>query len=166
MTLADFTSPGMIVPHLAGRDRSSVLQELAQTLQREGRVPELLPFYHAVLNREYLVSTDMEGGIAFPHARLSGVKEVAFAFGRTDEPMAWGSKGSRTVRLVFLLAVPATDSTQYLLLLSGLARLTKEEGLLKKIYAAQDTFQMLNILQQVTLRAGATLTDGSNARRA
>ena len=87
MTLADFTSPGMIIPHLRGQDAASVIQELSHALQREGRVPDLLPFYHAVLNREFLVSTDMEAGMALPHARLPGLKELAFAFGRSDQPL-------------------------------------------------------------------------------
>ena len=152
MTLADFTSPGLILPHLRGQDAASVIQELAQALQRERRVPDLLPFYHAALNREFLVSTEMEAGMAFPHARLPGLKELSFAFGRSDEPLAWGTRGARTVRLVFLIAVPATEATQHLLLISGLARLAKESRLVEKLHAAQDTFQMLDVLRQVELR--------------
>jgi mannitol/fructose-specific phosphotransferase system IIA component (Ntr-type) len=156
MTLAEFTSPGLIIPHLRGQEATSVIQELSQAMQREGRVPDLLPFYHAALNREFLVGTEMEGGMAFPHARLSGLKELSFAFGRSDEPLLWGTRGSRTVRSVFLLAVPATDSTQYLLLISGLARLAKQSQLMEKLQAAQDTFQILEVLQQVNLRTNST----------
>jgi mannitol/fructose-specific phosphotransferase system IIA component (Ntr-type) len=58
------------------------------------------------------------------------------------------------VSLVFLLAVPATDSTQYLLLTSGLVRLSKEAALMARLHAARDTFQMLEVLQQITLRTG------------
>jgi mannitol/fructose-specific phosphotransferase system IIA component (Ntr-type) len=155
MTLADFTSPGLIVPHLRGQDAASVIQELSHALQREQRIPDLLPFYHAALNREFMVSTDMEAGMAFPHAEWPGLKNVSFAFGRSDEPLAWGPKAVRTVRLVFLMAVPATDSTQYLLLISGLARLTRESRLVEKLHAAQDTFQMLDVLQQVELRTNS-----------
>lgn len=152
MTLADFTSPGLIIPHLRGQDAASVIQELSQSLQREKRVTDLLPFYHAALNREFMVSTDMEAGMAFPHARLPGLKELSFALGRSDEPLSWGPRAAGSVRLVFLMAVPATDSTQYLLLVSGLARLTKESRLVEKLHAAQDTFQILEVLQQVELR--------------
>ncbi|NOS70392.1 MAG: PTS sugar transporter subunit IIA, partial [Verrucomicrobia bacterium] len=74
MTLADFTSPGLIIPHLRGQDAASVIQELSQALQREQRIPDSLPFYHAALNREFMVSTDMEAGMAFPHARLPALK--------------------------------------------------------------------------------------------
>jgi mannitol/fructose-specific phosphotransferase system IIA component (Ntr-type) len=155
MTLADFTTPGLIIPHLRGQDVAAVIQELSQALQREGRVPDLLPFYHAALNREFLVSTDMEAGIAFPHARLPGLKELSFALGRRGEPLTWGTRTTRTVRLVFLIAVPATDSTQYLLLISGLARLARNSQLVEKLHAAQDTFQILEVLQQIGLRTGA-----------
>lgn len=153
MTLADFTDPGLILPRLRGQDAASVIQELAQALQRERRVPDLLPFYHAALNREFLVSTEMEAGMAFPHARLPGLKELSFAFGRSDEPLAWGTRGARTVRLVFLIAVPATEATQHLLFISGLARLAKQDQLVQKIHAARDTFQILEVLRQIKLRS-------------
>jgi mannitol/fructose-specific phosphotransferase system IIA component (Ntr-type) len=153
MTLADFTCPGLIIPHLRGREAASVIQELSQAMQREKRIPDLLPFYQEALNREFMVSTGMEAGMAFPHARLPGSKELSFALGRSDEPLAWGPKTARPVRLVFLMAVPATDSTQYLLLVSGLARLAKESRLVDKLQSAQGIFQMTDVLRQIELRS-------------
>ncbi|HAB17492.1 MAG TPA: PTS sugar transporter subunit IIA [Verrucomicrobiota bacterium] len=152
MTLADFTSPGLIIPHLRGHDAASVIQELSQALQHEKRIQDLLPFYHAALNREFMVGTDIEAGLAFPHARLPAVKEVSFALGRSDQALGWGTKVSGSVRIVFLVAVPATDSTQYLLLSSGLARLAKDFRLVETLLAAQDTFQIGEVLRRVELR--------------
>jgi len=156
MTLADFTSLGLIIPHLRGQDAASVIQELSRALQRDKRVPDLLPFYHAALNREFMVSTDIEAGMAFPHARLPGLKELSFALGRSDQPLGWGTKASAPVRLVFLMAVPATDSTQYLLLISGLMRLARDSRLVETLHAAQDTFQIAEVLRQVELRSNST----------
>jgi len=156
MTLADFTTGGLIIPHLRGQDVATVIQELSRALQREARVPDLLPFYHAALNREFLVSTDMEAGIAFPHARLPGLKELSFALGRSAEPLTWGMRSTRSIRLVFLIAVPATDSTHYLLLISGLARLAGDDRLVEKLHCAQDTVQFLEVLQQIKLRTSTT----------
>lgn len=155
MTLADFTSPGLIIPHLCGEEAASAIKELSQVLQLEKRVPDLLPFYQAALNREFMVSTNMEAGMAFPHARVPGLKQVSFALGRSDEPLCWGPNAARSVRLVFLMAVPATDATQYLLLISGLARLSKDSVLVARLHAARDTFQMLEVLQQVGLRTNS-----------
>jgi mannitol/fructose-specific phosphotransferase system IIA component (Ntr-type) len=152
MTLADFTSPGLIVPHLRGQDTAMVIQELSQAMRREQRVPDLLPFYHAALNREFLVVSDWEEGMAFPHARLPGLKQVFFALGRSDESLSWVGKAVHSVRLVFLIAVPATDSTQYLSLISGLARLAKNERLVNRLHGARDTFEIIEVLKQIELR--------------
>jgi mannitol/fructose-specific phosphotransferase system IIA component (Ntr-type) len=149
MTLATFTSPGLIIPNLRGDDVASILQELAQALHREHVVGDLLPFYQEALNREFMVSSDLGAGIAFPHARLSALKELCFAFGRTDKPLIWGSRASRRVGMVFLIAVPATDSTQYLLFNAGLARLARDLALMEQLHAAQDTFQILKLLKQI-----------------
>ena len=152
MTLADFTKPGLIVPHLRSRDATSTIHELSLALQREGCVPDWLPFYHEALNREFLLSTDMEAGMAFPHARLAGLKELAFAFGRSDEPFAWGPQITHPVRMVFLLAVPATDAEHYLSLVSGLARLSGNHPLLEIIRGAADGAEIIAAFRQVVLR--------------
>ncbi|MDD3178742.1 MAG: PTS sugar transporter subunit IIA [Opitutaceae bacterium] len=153
MTLADFTQTGLIVPHLQGRDATSVIHELSLVLQRTGIVPDMLPFYHAALTREFLLSTDFESGIAYPHARLPGIKSLAFAFGHSDEPFAWSPRFIHPVRLVFLLAVPATDSTNYLPLLSGLARLSADNRLLEALRETHDAARICGIFSQVSLRA-------------
>jgi len=152
MTLAHFTSPELILPNLRGHDVATVIQELSRALQREKRVPDLLPFYHAALNREFLVSSDWEAGMAFPHARLPGLKELSFALGRCVQPLDWGAKPGHPVRLIFLIAVPATESTQYLSLVSGLARLAKDSRLMEKLRTAADAAQMFEVLQQIELR--------------
>ncbi len=152
MTLADFTCLGLIIPHLRGRDAAAVIQELGQAMQREQRVPDLLPLCQAALDRELLMSTDFEGGMAFPHARLPGLKELSFALGRSDEPLRWGAKATCSVRFVFLMAVPAADLNQYLQLISGLARLAKDSRSVEKLYAAQDPLQILDVLQQIKLK--------------
>jgi mannitol/fructose-specific phosphotransferase system IIA component (Ntr-type) len=164
MSLADFTSPTMIVPNLRGRDVTSVLQELSQALQREGCVQDLLPFYHAALNREFLASTDVETGIALPHARIAGLKSLAFAFGRSAEPLVWAKHAASHVRMVFLIAVPATDATQHLLLVSGLARLAKNPVLLEKLKTAGDIFQILDLLREVPLRQIGVPSAAADAR--
>jgi mannitol/fructose-specific phosphotransferase system IIA component (Ntr-type) len=151
MTLADFTRPGLIVPHLVSRDAPSAIHELSLALQREGCVPDWLPFYHEALNREFLLSTDMEAGLAFPHARLPGLRELAFAFGRSDAPFTWGPGITHPVRMVFLLAVPSAAADQYLPLVSGLARFSGNRSLLDTIHGAADSVALMAIFRQVVL---------------
>jgi mannitol/fructose-specific phosphotransferase system IIA component (Ntr-type) len=152
MTLADYTQPGLIVPELCQRDTAGVVNELSQALQREGYVPDLLPFYHAALNQELLAGSAVECGLAFPHARLSAVKRLQFAFGRTPTPIIWGARGSYPVQFIFLLAVPATDAASYLHLLASLAKLGQQTELLAELRAADSAEAILAALQQIRLR--------------
>ena len=152
MTLDDFTSPSLIVPRVHGREAASVLQELADALMREQRVPDGSKFLEAVLNREAIMGSDWEAGVAFPHARLAELKDLSFAVGRSEEPLAWGGKAVRAVRLVFLIAIPLHQSEQYLSLISGLARLSKAEQIVEKIHRADDAQQIFELLQQIKVQ--------------
>src|SRR5215831_11851451 len=137
-TLRDYTRGSLVLHQLRQRDTAGVISELSQALQRDGCVPDLLPFYHTALNQELLANSGLEGGIALPHARLSGVKRLQFAFGRTPQPIMWGARTRWPVDLIFLLAVPATDAASYLHLLASLARLGRQRDLLIDLREASD----------------------------
>ncbi len=152
VSLADYTGARLIVPRLRGRDPASVIHELSQALHREGWIPDLLTFYHAALNREYLASSELEGGLAFPHALVPGLMRLVFAFGRSSNGVSWRTRADPGVHFVLLIAVPATEATHYLSLISGLALLRKQGHLLDQLLAARDAFQILEVLKRVELR--------------
>jgi PTS system nitrogen regulatory IIA component len=153
-SLADYTRPALVVPQLRERDAAGVIKELSQSLHEQGCVPDVLAFYHAALNHEFLVNSATDSGIAFPHARLNGVTQSTFAFGRAPEPLAWGNRPSSPVQLVFLLAVPATDATGFLQLLSALAKLGQEEQLLTQLRMQESAGSVFEIFKQIKVRHG------------
>jgi mannitol/fructose-specific phosphotransferase system IIA component (Ntr-type) len=153
-SLAEYTRTGLLVPELCQRDTAGIISELSQALHREGCVPDMLPFYHAALNQELLCNSALPCGIAFPHARLNGVRQLRFALGRTPEPVIWGSRGTSPVQLVFLIAVPATDAARYLHLLATLARLGQNAGHLTELRTAETPDAILGILEKIRMRAG------------
>ena len=150
--LADFTSPGLIIPHLQGNDMASALQELSFPMQREGCVTDALQFYQGVLNREFLTGTVWDQGLAFPHGLVLGLEHPKFALGRSERPIIWRTNGLRQIKLIFLLAVPATDWSQYILLESAFAKLGGESPFLTELRAAKDQSEIMSVLQQIKLR--------------
>jgi mannitol/fructose-specific phosphotransferase system IIA component (Ntr-type) len=154
LTLGEYTRRGLIVPELLQRDTAGIIGELSQVLQREGCVTDVLPCYHTALNQELLCNSALECGVAFPHARLSGVKQLTFAFGRTPEPVIWGAKGSWRAQLIFLLAVPATDAASYLNLLASLARLGRRTEVLEQLRVAENAEAILAVLDKIRMRQG------------
>jgi len=152
-TLADYTRPELVVPRLEQRDAAGIISELCQVLQAQGGVSDLLPFYHTALNHELMSNSALECGIALPHGRLSGVKQLQFAFGRVPEPVTWSVKGSCRVQFVFLLAVPATDAAGYLHLLASLAKLAQQPERLAELRFADNQHAIVAVLQKIKLRS-------------
>ena len=142
------------LPRRFGKRPFYSLEHVSQALQREGCVPDLLPFYHTALNQELLGNSALDCGLAFPHARLNGVRQLRFALGRADEPIIWGPKGSWPVQLVFLLAVPATEAANYLPLLASLARLGQQPELLAELRGADTVETILGVLRKIRIRLG------------
>ena len=151
-TLADYTRPALIIPELRQRDTAGIISELSHALQKEGFVPDLLPFYHTALNQEFLGNSALEYGIAIPHGRLSAVKRLQFAFGRLPQPAAWGPGKSWPVDMIFLLAVPATDAASYLHLLASIARLGQQPDTLSELRAAETPEAIWEVLGRSRIR--------------
>lgn len=154
LTLADYTSPALVLANLRGGDVPAVIQELSAALQREGRIADVLPFYQAALNREYLCSTVVEPGWALPHVLVKGVDKPCFALGRAAPSIAWVGNNSPRVRLIFLFATPETDARAYMKLILGVARLNKETPLVDHLLRAVDPFDIFNVLRQVKIPTG------------
>lgn len=151
-TLADFTAPGLLLPALRTRRTASVIGELCAALERANRLSAPLAFYDAVLRHEQACCTAIAPGWALPHARLPGLARLSFALGRSAVDLDWLERGEHPVRLVFLCAVPDADSSTYMALLSGLARLSQDPVLLESLHRAPDSQAMFAILQQIRLR--------------
>jgi len=150
--LAGYTRPSLLVPRLAATDMAGIIKELSLLLHHEGCVPDMLQFYHAVLNREYLIPTAMEFGVAIPHARVDGPASVQFALGRCAPSVVWGSKGALEVEWVFLVAVPSTDAASYLHFLSGLAKFGRQADLRARAQAAGDPGSLYALLEEIRVR--------------
>ena len=147
--VADYTEPSLILPLLRSRDAAGVTAELCSSLQCQGRINDLLPFYHAVLSHESLSSTAMSPGWALPHARITGIRRLSFALGRAAEPLAWF--GGQAVSWVFLFAVPESDGAAYLNLISALARFSQDRWRLERLADALDSQSMFDVLREVPL---------------
>jgi nitrogen PTS system EIIA component len=151
-SLAGYTRPALIVPALRERDTAGVIKELSEVLHQARCVPDLLAFYNAALNHEFLVNSGTDCGIAFPHARLNGVTASSFAFGHTSEPILWGTRPSQPVRFVFLLAVPATDAAGFLQVLSALARVGQTPSVLAALAEQSTADAIFQVLSEVKVR--------------
>jgi mannitol/fructose-specific phosphotransferase system IIA component (Ntr-type) len=150
-TLADYSSPELMVPELRNDTASAVIAELCSTLQQDGRLTDSAAFYDAVMARELLSPTAIPPGWALPHARLKAFTRLSFALAHSSKPFTWfGDSGAR-VQTVFLFAVPEMKAKAYLNLIAAIARLSQNAVLLERLRRARDPKIMFDVLGEVSL---------------
>jgi mannitol/fructose-specific phosphotransferase system IIA component (Ntr-type) len=148
-SIADYTRPELMVPRLGESDPPGIIKELSRRLQDQRIIGDLLSFYHAAINHEFLGHSALSLGVALPHVRSPQVARLTLAVGRTPQPVIWGARGSWPVTLVFLLAVPPTDARDHLALLSGIAGLIRQPENLARLTAASGDMEMYDLLKEI-----------------
>src|ERR1035438_10066550 len=83
VTVADYTRTELIVPRLRECDPAGIVEELSQRLRAQAIIGDVLSFYQAVVNHEFLSNSALPAGIATPHARSAQVSRLTLAVGRT-----------------------------------------------------------------------------------
>ncbi|MEF8718403.1 MAG: PTS IIA-like nitrogen regulatory protein PtsN [Candidatus Accumulibacter necessarius] len=94
--------------------------------------------FDALFSREKLGSTGLGLGVAIPHGRIKGLKQVVGAFVRLAAPVNFDAPDGQPVNLVFVLLVPEVATEQHLQLLSDLAQMFSERAVREKLAAAPD----------------------------
>ncbi|MGO8766599.1 MAG: PTS sugar transporter subunit IIA [Limisphaerales bacterium] len=154
VSIADYTRPELIVPQLRECDAAGIIGELSQRFHAGGVIGDVLSFYQAVVNHEFLSNSALLAGIATPHGRSTQVNRLTVAMGRTSEPVVWGMKESLSVEYVFLLAVPSTDASNHLSLLSGIAAFGRRPDMLARLHTAADARGIFELLKEISMRPG------------
>lgn len=145
--LARALHPDTMVPNLASDSKIGAIKELVNVLHGRGVVADSLSFLQAVLERENLGSTVLEGEVALPHARSRTVHQLGMAVGACARPLDFPSGDDRHgVRLVCLIAVPSEAPGLYLGLLAAAARTLGDSGVRQQLMAAASPSDMHRIL--------------------
>ncbi len=151
VTLGQFTEAGLLVPRLLHPQQEPALEELTQRLEMTGRVEDAAGFLEAVVARERELPTFAGDGVAVPHMRGGGVRQLSMAVGLSEAGIPWGPDARHTVHVVFLFAVPLSEGALYLSLLSGLSSLIRDEVAFPALKAAAEPEAMWKVLDAVRL---------------
>lgn len=157
-TLADFTSPALMVPNLKGQVPAAVIAELCSALQEGEGLSDSEAFCESVMARELMSPTAISPGFALPHARLAGLPNLSFALARSSKPLAWFGENSVRVQVVFLFAVPEAQAKTYLNVISAVAKLSQNPALVRELMRAPDGRAMFEVLKHAPLRQPRSAT--------
>jgi Kef-type K+ transport system membrane component KefB/mannitol/fructose-specific phosphotransferase system IIA component (Ntr-type) len=105
LDLARYLAPHRLLPRLKARTKDEALQELMAPLVAEGVVKNPKEALRALRDREAVMSTGLEDGIAIPHAKTDAVDRLVCAVGLKPEGLEFDAlDGAPTTILVLELA--------------------------------------------------------------
>jgi mannitol/fructose-specific phosphotransferase system IIA component (Ntr-type) len=149
MTFGQFTEPDLLVPKLAGDGQEAALRELTRRLESTGRIQNAPAFLTAALARESQQPIFVGPGVVVPHVRSSDALKLSMAVGLAGEGVPWGRHG--IAKVIFLFAVPSKEAGTYLLLLSGLSRLMRDEAAFAALKKGTQPGEMWRVLDEICL---------------
>jgi len=134
------------VPLDAGT-RPAVLQALIEVAGRTWQVWDPASILKAVKEREDVMSTGFDNGVAIPHPRNplpDAVGQSVLAFGRTLSGIPFGAPGRQMTDLFFL--VLARDASAHLQILARLGRLLQRQGFVDDLRHTESGLEAYRLL--------------------
>lgn len=132
-----FTSPELMMVQLKGTTPEEVLAEICGRMADEGFVENGGQLLDLALQREAIVSTAVDNGMAFPHVRGVEGGGLSMIVGIHKKGIKFGGPGRTLTRVFFFMSIPTSTSAFYLKLLSGLARTFREKDAREALLTAK-----------------------------
>lgn len=155
--LEDLLPDAAIITDLKAKTPVAVIEELAARAYANGWLTDKPWFVGAVVERESLSSTAMEGGVAFLHTRAKDKGKISRPFlvcGRSWEGINFGAPDGRPTFLFFLMGLKYDKL--HLPILGRLARSMRNPQTIAKLraMASPDKLRALLLREDEAARAG------------
>jgi mannitol/fructose-specific phosphotransferase system IIA component (Ntr-type) len=136
MELSKILTPKRIRVPLGSNDKSGVITELIDVLAADGALLDRDAALDAVLRREAERTTGIGYGLAIPHGKSAGAKDLVVAAGKPAEPVDFQSLDRRPVTFVVLLVSPPDQTGPHIQALAKVSRLMNNEAFRKAVERA------------------------------
>jgi PTS system fructose-specific IIC component/PTS system nitrogen regulatory IIA component len=121
MFLYETFPPERIIVELQAEDKDEVFEEMADKFCQTTGISNRESVLKALWERESKMSTGIQKGVAIPHGKVQGVKDVQGILGISKKGIDYDALDGQPVYIVFMLLVPQTDSEEHLRILQRLA---------------------------------------------
>ncbi|OHB59421.1 MAG: hypothetical protein A2173_11750 [Planctomycetes bacterium RBG_13_44_8b] len=133
---------------LDGRDKESAIIELVELLDKNELLADKDEVLQAVLDREKTRSTGIGAGIAIPHGKCKGVKELVMALGISRQGLEFQSIDAKPVYIIALLASPIDKTGPHIQALARISRLMLDEEFKNKLQNADNAEELYKLINE------------------
>ena len=141
-------SPRAVKADLAGQDKEAILAELVDLTIQSGQLDPARKdrVLQELLEREAVMSTGMQDGIAVPHVKSTAVDQVAFAAGVCRRGVDFHSLDKAPSTIFVLILASKANPKEYLQSLSEICRFLADEPNRRQVLSCQTEGQLFSVL--------------------
>ena len=147
--ISRFSAASLMKPNLTGTTGPEVIAELATLMEDMSFVSGVDRLVQSALEREAVLSTAMENGIAFPHVRGVEGGGLTLALGISKQGVKFDDAGN-VVNIIFFITIPTAVSAFYLRLMAGLTETFLKEQNREAVLTADTPEQLWKALTKAT----------------
>ena len=148
MRILDFLDKDAIELNLKSKTKKEVIEEMVEQLAKKNIILDKKVTIDSLMEREELGSTGVGQGIAIPHSKTKGVKELVGALGVSKEGVDFEALDGEKVYIFFLLLAPEGAAGLMLKALARVSNFLKNKTYRKKILAAAGKDEILASIEE------------------
>lgn len=148
MRILDFLEKDSIELNLKAKNKKEAIEEIVEILKKKNAIIDKDITIESLLEREELGSTGVGQGIAIPHSKTKGVKELIGAFAISKNGVEFDALDGEPVNIFFLLLAPEGAAGVMLKALARVSNFFKNKYYRKKILEASDKEAVIQIIEE------------------
>ncbi|MBN2424392.1 MAG: PTS sugar transporter subunit IIA [Calditrichaceae bacterium] len=148
MKIIDYIKEDHLTPKLKGESKFQIIEELMDLMEKSGSIIDREIALQDVLAREGYLSTGLENGLAIPHAKTDGVKQLQIGFGVKEGGIDFESLDGKPASLIFLVLSPRDTSGPHIQALAFISRNLKEKHFRDALYNAGSAGEIYRIMKE------------------
>ena len=134
-----------VTTNLRGETKEEILTEMVNILFNRGRLNYRDLVLKDVFEREKIMSSGMQHGIAIPHVKTDGVNEIAIAIGIKKEGMNFESIDEEKSKIFILIISPKKTSSPYIQLMVAISTVLQDENIREKMINAASPEEVVRL---------------------
>ena len=146
MKITDFLTLERVIAELGGKEKSEVLEEMANQLADSRAGIEAAQILRVLQDREKISTTAIGEGVAIPHGKLATVEKISGLFARSLQGVDFASLDGEPTYLFFTLIAPQDAAADHLKALARISRLLKDPDLRQRLLAAGSSQDLYDII--------------------
>lgn len=138
-----------LVTFLQNKEKEEVLKELVALVVKGQYIKDSKSLFEQLCARERIMSTGIGLGIGVPHVRFNEIKDPLIVIGVSKEAIThYDSLDNQPVQIIFMVLVAQGQHKEYIRILSGIAKVLKNEEFRKLVVQLPDAQNLYDELKR------------------